>query len=168
MNGQNRGSWAKRLRIGLALVVVIGAHALNGGQADAATIDAPVTSGIVLAGVTSQQYPAFFKISADARTLTLGSIAISMNCTSGDQFVLGDGFSRVRISPSGKLHATLSIPPTAGSSGASYSGTDSLTAHLGRRHSQLSGMWRLHVNYTFTNGMSDQCDSGPVRFTATG
>jgi hypothetical protein len=168
MNGQNRGGRAKRLRMGLALAVVIGAHALDGGQAQAASIDASAAPGIVLAGLTSQQYPVFFKISADARTLTLGSIALSMNCTSGGQFVLADGFGPVRISPRGKLHATFSIPPTAGSSGATYSGTDSLTAHLGRRHTQLSGTWRLQVNYTFTNGMSDRCDSGPVRFTATG
>jgi hypothetical protein len=168
MDGQNRGRRAKRLRMGLALAVVIGAHALDGGQAQAATTDASAAPGIVLAGLTSQQYPTFFKISADARTLTLGSIAISMNCTSGDQFVLEDAFARVSIKPNGRLHATFSQPPTAASSGVTYSGTDSLTARLGRRHTQLSGTWRLRVNYTFTNGMSDRCDSGPVRFTATG
>jgi hypothetical protein len=40
-------------------------------------------------------------------------------------------------------------------------------ARLNRGHAQLSGVWRLQVNYSFTNGMSDQCDSGPVRFAAT-
>jgi hypothetical protein len=185
MNGQSRGRRAKWIRTGLAVAVVIGAHVLNGGQADAATIDArpfgtasiaaahdasaaPATPGIVVAGLTSQQYPVFFKISANARTLTFGSIAISMNCTSGDQFVVEDAFARVSIKANGRLHATFSQPPTAASGGVTYSGTDSLTAHLGRRHSQLSGTWRLQVNYSFTNGMSDECDSGPVRFTATG
>ncbi len=182
MNAQNRGRRAKWLRTGLAVAVVIGAHALDGGQANAATIrpapfgpariaatrDASAAPGIVLAGFTSQQYPAFFKISANARTLTLSGIALSMNCSSGAQFVLQDDFARVRIGPAGKLHATFSIPPTAGSSGETYSGTDSLTAHLSRKHSQLSGTWQLRVNYTFTSGMSDECDSGPVRFAATG
>ncbi len=182
MNGQSRGRRAKWIRTGLAVAVVIGAHVLNGGQADAATIDArpfgpariamardaSAASGIVLAGITSQQYPVFFKISANARTLTFGSIAISVNCTSGDQFVLPDAFARVSIKPNGRLHATFSQPPTAASGGVTYSGTDSLTAHLARKHSQLSGTWQLRVNYSFTNGMSDECDSGPVRFTATG
>lgn len=182
MNGQSRGRRAKWIRTGLAVAVVIGAHVLNGGRADAATIDprpfgtaavaaahdASAAPGIVLAGLTSQQYPVFFKISANARTLTFGSIAISVNCTSGDQFVLADAFVRVSIKPNGRLHATFSQPPTAASGGVTYSGTDSLTAHLGRKHSQLSGTWQLRVNYSFTNGMSDECDSGPVRFIATG
>ena len=48
-----------------------------------------------------------------------------------------------------------------------YSGMDSVTARLGRRHTHVSGTWELKVNYSYTNGMSDRCDSGPVRFTAT-
>jgi hypothetical protein len=181
MNGRSQGRHARWIRAGLALAVVIAAHAINGGSAEAATShptpfgpariaavrDASAAPDIVLAAITSQQYPAFFKISANARTLTFGSIALGLNCTSGDQIVLEDGFSRVRISPNGKLHATFSVPPTAASNGVTYSGTDSITARLNHRHTRLSGVWHLSVNYSFTNGMSDQCDSGPVRFTAT-
>ena len=155
---------SKWLRVAFAVAVVVAVHAF-GGSAQAAPIDGQ--KGIVLAGFTSQQYPAFFKVSANARTLTASGIALDMTCTSGSQFVLQDGFARVRISPSGKLHVSVSIPSTAGSNGDTYSGTDSVTAKLGARHTQLSGTWRLQVNYSFTNGMSDQCDSGPVRFSAT-
>ncbi len=182
MKGRIQTRHAKWLRVAFAVSVAIAAHALNGGSAQAAMIhlqpagsarmaaaaDAAPTSGIVLAGFTSQQYPTFFKVSKDARTLMVGAIALEMTCTSGTQFVLEDAFGRIRISPNGRLRAATAVPPTAGSSGVTYSGTDSLTAKLSRRHTVLSGTWQLKVNYSFTNGMSDQCDSGPVRFAATG
>ncbi len=148
----------------LSGAVVIAALALPGV---AVASDAPATPSIVLAGFTSQQYPTFFKIAAAGRSVTLGAVALEMTCTSGAQFVLPDGFGPVRISPSGAFHADVSIPPTAGSSGVTYSGMDSVTARLGRRHTHVSGTWELKVNYSYTNGMSDRCDSGPVRFTAT-
>jgi hypothetical protein len=181
MKGRIQGRPAKWIRVGLVVAALIASHALNGGSAEAATTapqphaavrilaaqDAPNAASVVLAGFTSQQYPTFFKFSGNARTLTIGAIALEMTCTSGAQFVLEDAFGPVHISPNGRLHATTSIPPTAGSSGATYSGSDSLTARLNHRHTDVSGTWDLQVNYSFTNGMSDQCDSGPVRFTAT-
>jgi hypothetical protein len=121
---------------------------------------------VTLAGFSSQEYPAFFKIAA-GRALTIGAIALDMSCTSGDEFVFHDAFVRVRIKPNGRMHASVIIPPTAGSNGQTVSGSDSLTARLGSLHTELSGIWRLQLNYSFTNGMSDRCDSGPVRFVAT-
>jgi hypothetical protein len=181
MNGRNQSRRARWLRVAFAVTAAIAAHALNGGSAQAALIhaqpagsariaaaaDAAPTSDIVLGGFTSQQYPTFFKVSKDGRTLTVGAIALEMTCTSGSQFVLEDGFGRVRISPNGRLRAMTAFPPTAGSSGDTFSGTDSLTGRLSHRRTSVSGTWRLKVNYSFSNGMSDQCDSGPVRFTAT-
>jgi hypothetical protein len=168
---------------GVAVVIttVTAVHVFQAGSADAATIasapdgaarilaaqDAPVAPGVVLAGFTSQQYPTFFKVSGDGRTLGVGAIALQMTCTSGMQFVLEDAFGPVRIGPNGGLHAGVSIPPTAGSSGETFSGTDTLIARLGHRHTRVSGTWHLKLSYTFTNGMSDECDSGPVRFMAT-
>lgn len=176
------GQRARWIRACFVIAVAIAAHAVNGGSAEAASLapvphgaarilaakDAPATSGVVLAGFTSQQYPTFFKISAAGQTLTLGAIALQLTCTSGAQFVLEDAFGPVQIRPNGRLHAAVSIPPTAGASGVTFSGTDSLTAKLGRRDTHVSGTWDLKLNYSFTNGMSDQCDSGPVRFAATG
>jgi hypothetical protein len=173
----------KGLRIALAVAVLLSAYALGGASAKAASIGpqpfaaariatardaSAVAPSVVLAGFTSQDYPTFFKVSGNARTLTLAGIALNMTCTSGAEFVLADLFAHVRINPNGRLRSTASQPPTAGPNGGTVTSTDSLTGRLNRRHSQLSGLWRLQVNYSFTNGMSDQCDSGPVRFLATG
>jgi hypothetical protein len=151
----------------LALVIGVGAAA-HSGSASAAPIPAvPPGQAIVLAGFTSQQFPAFFKIAGSGRKLTVGGIALNMTCTSGSQFVLEDNFVHVPISAGGKLRASFTAPPTSGSSGDTFTATDSLTGRLNHGHSQLSGVWQLMVHYTFTDGSTDQCDSGPVRFTAT-
>lgn len=180
MKGHSQSRRAKWVRAGLVVGALIASHALHDGSAEAATApqshgaarvlaahDASAAPGVLLATLTSQSLPAWFKISHDGRTLAVAAIAVNMNCTSGAQFVLPDGFVRVAISKNGRLHGTYSQPPTAGSAGETYTWTDSITARLNHRHTQLSGVWHLSVNYSFTNGMSDQCDSGPVRFTAT-
>jgi hypothetical protein len=151
--------------------MLIAGHALE-GSAKAATIraagDAPPPSAIVLAGFTSQQFPVFFKVGGDGRTVTLAGIALTVTCTSGEQFVLEDGFARITISAAGKLHASFAEPPTSDSEGVTVSAADSLSAHLNRRRTELSGTWQLSAQYTYTDGTSDSCNSGPVRFTATG
>ena len=61
----------------------------------------------------------------------------------------------------------MSLPPTAVSGGGTYSGTDSMTAKLNRKRTQVTGVWELQLFYTFADGTTDQCDSGPVQFTDT-
>jgi hypothetical protein len=153
----------RTFRVAFAVAVVIAALATP-GMAVARDATAP---DIVLAGFSSQRYPTFFKVSGNGQTLTVGAIALDMNCTSGSEFVLHDAFARIRIKPNGRLRATFAVPPTAVANGGTVSGSDSLTARLAGRGTELSGVWRLQLSYSFTNGMSDQCDSGPVRFTAT-
>lgn len=158
------------------LAAVRGAPARDAAARDAAARDALAreaqardaapSRGIVLAGFTSQDLPSFFKVAGDGRTLTVGAIALGMTCTSGAQPIVPDSLARVPITPSGKLHRTVVVPPTAGSNGQTFSAIDSLTAHLNPGHSELSGVWRLRVTYSLGNGMSEKCDSGPVRFNA--
>jgi hypothetical protein len=171
MKGRNRRGRSVWLRLTFAVALAIAVHAL-GGSAQAAPAgaagDAPPPSAIVLAGFTSQQFPVFFKVGGDGRTLTLAGIALNMTCTSGEQFVLEDGFARIPISAGGKLHASFAEPPTSDSDGVTVSAADALSAHLNRRRTGLSGTWQLAAHYTYTDGTSDECSSGPVRFTATG
>ena len=156
----------RRSRVRRPLTAVSTVISITGNSVTTGT--GPGAQTGVLAGFTSQQYPAFFKIADAGRTLTLGAIALNLSCTSGDQVSLGDAFVRLHISANGKIHGAETQAPTAGTNGETYAWTDSLTARLNRKHTQLSGTWELAVNYSFTNGMSDHCASGPVRFIATG
>ena len=159
------------LAVAFALSVVIAAHAVGSGSAQAASIDGPAADAgggktVVVAGFTSQRYPGFFKISGDGRTLLGGGIAISMACTSGAFVVVTDGLARVPIHRDGKLHAAYSSP-TIVTNGTTTQGTDAVSARLNPKHSQLTGTWQLAVNYGFADGTSDHCTSGPVRFKLT-
>jgi hypothetical protein len=171
MKGSSRRRRSIWLRLAVALALSIAAHALGGSSANAATIasagDAPTPPAIVLAGFTSQNYPVFFKVADDARKVTVAGIALEMTCTSGTQLVTQDAFVNLRIGPDGKLHGSYVQAPTSGSDGATISATDFLSGVLNRRRTQLSGTWQLRAHYTFIDGTSDACDSGPVRFTAT-
>jgi hypothetical protein len=164
MSGQTRRRPARWLRIGLVAAALIVAHALDGSSAQASPMDP--SSSTVLGGFTSQHLPSFFKVTGDGRRLTVGSMALRLNCTSGAQIILADAFGQVPISASGRLHASFS-GPTIVSNGGTFSEQDSLRGRLNGKHSELTGMWMLAVNYGFSDGTSDACNSGPVRFTAT-
>jgi hypothetical protein len=166
MTGQNHGQRGKWLRAGLIVCVAIAAHALGATSAQAAPIGASAKSDTVLAGFTAQHYPVFFRVSNDGKTLVNDGIALSMSCTSGATVVWPDAFARVPIHANGRLHAAFA-GPTILNSGTSYQATDTLTARLSPKLSQLTGTWTLAVHFGFSDGTSDQCDSGPVTFTAT-
>ncbi len=151
------------LRLALAGLVIVGALAFHIVPADAAP-SGPTT----LAGLSSQGFPSFFEISNNGRTLKLGAIALGMTCTSGDEFVFSDRDVRVPITRSGKLRADFAQAPTPISGGETEGGTDSLNATLNPHRTQLTGTWRVQETYISQTGQTDQCDSGPVRFTDIG
>ena len=91
--------------------------------------------------------------------------ALGLGCMSGGQFTLPDFVSHIRIAPDGRAHIAVNLPATSISGGGSYSGTDSMTVKLNRKRTQLTGVWQMHLYYTFADGTPDQCESGPVRFT---
>jgi hypothetical protein len=167
MKGRNRRRRSVWVRVAVAVGVSIAAHALGSGSAKAAEVGDASGPGTVLAGFTSQQYPAFFKLAPGGRKVSVAGIALGMTCTSGDQFVLQDQFAGLRVNANGKLHGSYTQAPTAAQSGATVSVTDSLSARLNPRGTQLSGVWELSAQYAFSDGTTDDCSSGPVRFTVT-
>ena len=167
MKGRNRRRRSVWLRLTFAVAMGLAVHALTGSAHAAPAGEVSTAPGIVLAGLSSQQYPAFFRISANDRVLLAGGIAISATCTDGSNFVVPDLALRVPIGADGRLHRSVVTPPTAGPNGTTYSGSDTLTGRLGAAHLKLTGTWRLRVRVTGPGGESIQCDSGPVRFTAT-
>jgi hypothetical protein len=165
MNAHRRighARWWLRLATASGLTVgVLATLALGSMPAEAA----PVGTTTVLAGVTTQSYPSFFRISANGKTVKASVIALGLTCTSGAIFATPDEFTHVHIGPTGHLAAEVSLPPTAISGGGTYSGTDSMSAKLNRRRTQVTGVWEMQLFFTFADGTTDHCDSGPVSFT---
>jgi len=164
MNAHNHGGAVRRwLWVTLASGLTVGAFALQSGQAEAA----PIGPDTALTGLTSQGFPSYFKISPNGKTVDDGRIALGLSCLSGAQLTLPDLVSHLRIGPSGRVQIAVVLPSTSLSSGGTYSGTDSMSAKVNRKRTQLTGVWRLQLSYAFPDGTSDQCDSGPVRFVDT-
>lgn len=161
MKGQFLSRRAKWLRVAFTVTLVITAHLLGGGSAQAAT-----ASDMVFAGFTSQHLPAFFKVSSDGRVLLAGGIALELSCASGGNLVVPDAFAHIPIAANGRLHTSYTSPTTI-SNGVTSSGTAALKARLGPTHSELVGTWRLQLQFGPAGGQRTHCDSGPVRFTAT-
>jgi hypothetical protein len=153
-----------RGRLALASLVILAALAFHVVPADAS----PVGPETVLAGGTSQGLPSFFKITTNGRTVNIGAIALQMSCASGASFAAPDTVGHIHIGPNGNLHSDVNIPPTSLSGGGTYSGTDVMTAFTNRKRSRVVGVWQLSLSYTFTDGTSDHCNSGPVRFADIG
>jgi hypothetical protein len=162
MNVRSRAGHARWwLRLALASGLTVGAFALHSLPADAA-VSGPET---VLTGPTSQGFPSYFRISPSGRKVDTDRIALRMSCVSGAVFTVPDFLTHLGISATGRTHIVLNVPVTGMVGGGTYSETDSMSAKLNRKRTQLTGVWRLQVSYTFADGTTDQCDSGPVRFT---
>lgn len=158
---------SKWLRAVFVITAAIVVHALGGGSAQAATpAGAPATHDIVLAGFTAQHYPVFFKVSSDGKAVLSDGIAISMTCASGGTLVWDDTFGHMPVHANGKVRA-MYASPTILTNGTASTVTDALTARLNPKDARLSGTWELSASFTFSDGTSDHCDSGPVAFSAT-
>jgi hypothetical protein len=156
----NASRWWPRLA--LASGLTIGAFALSSVPAQAAP-SGPTT---LLAGNTSQAYPSYFRIAAAGKSVVVGAIALNVSCGSGATFSTPDAVTHLRIGPGGSVHAQFTFPPTALSSGGgTYTGTDSMSATFNRKRTRVTGVWEMQLSYTFADGTTDQCESGPVRFT---
>jgi len=166
MKGRIRSRRARGLRVALVVTVAIAVLAL-GGSAQAAPAAKPSPAkDVVLAGFTAQRFPVFFKVSPNGHAVLVDGIALSLKCASGGSFVWQDSFGRLPVHANGKIHMSFA-GPTILTNGTASSVSDALTARLNSQHSQLTGTWELAAQFTFSDGTSDQCDSGPVAFRAT-
>lgn len=159
MNGHSRGRRGTRLGVAFAAAAAIAMLAL-GASAQAAT-----TGPDTLAGLTSQHFPVFFKVSGDGKTVTADGIALGMTCVSGGRLVWPDSFNHLPIH-NGKIHVNFASP-TILQNGTATTVNDVLTARLSPNHSGVTGTWHISVKFSFSDGTGDSCDSGPVAFSAT-
>jgi hypothetical protein len=127
-------------------------------------------AGKVLGGFTSQHEAIVLDVGKKDKRLTQVRTALNMSCTSGDQFLISDGFSNAPLAKNGSVSGTFQIPPetpTPGSTATLTGGTDSFSGKLNAKRATFSGTWDLHMTFALTGGQTDQCDSGHVTFKAS-
>jgi hypothetical protein len=138
--------------------------AMTGANATAVAVP---TAGHVLGGFTSQGWPVVLEISGNGKRIALVATGLDMGCTSGSGGPLEDGWQQLPIRAKGKVHAAITLPPFAGATVSITGGSRSFSGRFNRARSAFSGQWRLHLDFKYSNGQTDHCDSGRVTFTAT-
>ncbi len=141
-------------------------HGTIGATAASAQGSAGPAAEQVLGGFTSQGWPVVIVISKDGKRIGLVETGLNMSCTSGDSFPLLDGWVRLPIAANGSVRGHTTIQPASGSAVSITGGSDSFTGKLNRKRDTFAGTWQLQMSLAQTNGQTDQCDSGLVRFTA--
>jgi hypothetical protein len=114
--------------------------------------------------LTAQAWPVVFAISKNETQVAGAIAAITLSCSSGQQFTVEDAWSKLRIGRAGAVHTSAIIAPAPVGSGASITGgSHSMSGKLSRRTGNFSGVWHLQLNFSTSSG-TDSCDSGEVAF----
>ena len=120
--------------------------------------------GGVLAGMTSQGWPALLEVSNDGRQIQQAIAAIDLTCTSGDAFAIPDPWVAVPIAPRGTFKAT--FHDTFVEEGISIEISDSISGKFNRKRTKVSTKSRLQITFRGADGSVDSCDSGNVSLRA--
>jgi hypothetical protein len=132
------------------------------------TTNAMPAAGKVLGGFTSQQQAIVLFVGKKDKRLDQVGAALNMTCTSGDQFLVSDGWKPLALAKNGSVKATLVVPPPPpGSTDPLQGATDSFSGKLNAKRATFSGAWDLHMTFALSGGQTDQCDSGRVTFRAS-
>jgi hypothetical protein len=138
----------------------------SGAAARALTHSAAASAPKILGGFTSQGWPIVVDFSKDHKRIALVETGLDMKCASGNSFSELDGWVRLPISASGRVHISTPVPPQTGTNASVTGGTDMFTGRFNRQRTKLLGTWELQQTFSLPNGQTDQCDSGRVGFAA--
>jgi hypothetical protein len=122
-------------------------------------------SSTVLGGLSSQGWPVVFLVSGNEKRLSASVIALRMACASGVTLIVRDAVFNLPIRANGRVSTSREIQPSTGSA-ASLTGSRSFVARLNRKRLTISGTWHLHLDFQFSGGQTDHCDSGNVGVSA--
>ena len=146
------------------MAAVAAAVALGIAAAPGAGAFVPVT-GSGLGGFTSQDLPIVVKLSRDGHRIVHTGAALDLRCTSGDEFVIPDDYTSLRISGSGRFRATVVLPAVDDGSGETLAYSSSIAGRANAARTVVQGTWRLTLTFHDTkSGANDVCRSGKVRF----
>jgi hypothetical protein len=122
--------------------------------------------GGVLAGTTSQRWPAMFELVADGRMIKRAVIGVELKCSDGGTVPLPDPWLFVPVKRNGTFRAT--FHDTISDEGQTLEISDSLSGRFNRTRSRVSATLRTRM--TFSSGVPGDppvsCDSGNVKLRA--
>ena len=125
--------------------------------------------GVFLGGVTASGYPVVVQMSKNFKTIRRAVMAIRTQCTSGQSFVDHDTYVKLRVSKSGRFHASFGpdTNPTPPAPGITETAQGSISGRFNKARTKISGTWRLtFVDKNAAGTVTNTCDSGAVAWHA--
>lgn len=131
------------------------------GEATAAS------GGHVLGGVTRQGMPVEVELTGKQNQIKQTTVGLFLSCSSGAQAAFSDNYHHVGIKRSGSFSSSFSGLIGDAGGGQTFVESGHLSGRLNKARTRVTGQWQLHVTYRDNSGNpTDQCDSGPVSFSA--
>ena len=161
------------LRLGLVAVSISAALAVSlaasaSAQGDAASARGAAAAALTYGGLTSQDWPVVILLNKSQLRGVLAVIGVHFRCTSGDYINTSHGFFDLAVNNRRKFRASFGPITQRYDDGTTYDLEGSISGALNRARSKVSGQWRLKVtDHDSTGAVTDTCDSGSVRWTAT-
>ncbi len=118
-------------------------------------------AGKLLAGLTKQGAPVVIGVARNQKHISVLAV-LEMSCTSGNVFLTEDYWPRLSVASNGSVRGAQALAP----SGSVTGGAHSIAGSLNRKHGKFAAVMRLQLNFAFSNGQTDSCDSGNVLVAA--
>jgi hypothetical protein len=117
-------------------------------------------------GMTPQDWPAIFTVSASGRAILSAHAGLDRPCTSGNTRSTSDAYGKIKVGASGRFSTSFGPQPQQNADGTTDEYTGSLTGRLDKRRGRITATWRLQsVTKDASGNVTDSCDSGAVTFT---
>lgn len=116
-------------------------------------------------GALSAGGPLVIDTTSNGRRITRARGALELDCGDGLMIDESDAWRNVRVSKRGSFKAVYRDSFT--DEGATVDVYDEFAGRFNRKHTKVSGTWRLQIVIHEPDGTEVDCDSGALRFTAT-
>ena len=154
------------LSISAAVGVPLAASATPHG--DGSYARSAAAAGVTFGGVTPQGWPVVIQFNKSQRRVVRAVIGLQLRCTSGGFANMSDGFVNLPVNTRRKFRARFGPITQRYDDGTTYDIEGSISGALNRARSKVSGTWHLKVtDHDSAGAVTDTCDSGSVRWTAT-
>ena len=154
--------WASitALAAGVALAVPLAA------PASTHTASTSAVSGVVLGGLTAQNWPVMIELSKNGRRVVQAVAGLRLTCTSGAFVNVPDGYRGMAVSKSRKFSFKFGPMTERNADGTTVDFEGSISGSLNKARSKATGRWQLKVTERDAAGnVTDTCDSGAVTFS---
>ena len=124
-------------------------------------------AGAVYGGVTPQEYGLMVEVNRSGRRIVRMATGLALDCTSGQDISVPDGWTKIPVSKGGKFSASFGPVTQPDDDGTSVELEGSVAGKFDKSRTSVAGTWTFKVIFHDAAGaVRDTCDSGTVNWRA--